>query len=389
MDKRMPGGALMALRGAADHPKTVRLGELLQLPPCCALGIMEALWHKTATYAPNGAIGRLSNKDIAYQLRWNLTTPDELVNAIVEAGFLDEHSRHRLVVHDWHVHSDNTLDAQLYRRGERYANGAIPRGKKLSRVEKAELFEKFYKQPAASLFSPESEAAGERNGTPLEDAVASNVIPFVPAPCGAAKRLPEPVPEPEPVPKEREVSAVAALEIACAHPWALQRHIRPPEVTPGDLVAVVTAVRAEAQATGVSCEVAAMALLEFTRGYARAVSQWPPGEMRYVMPIGKFFQTREYRNDPTTWRRDGAPLQHADRRKPGNSARSPAEQRHQDGLGQILEAFPELARHRGSGSSDGGTESELQHAGTAGGMGEQCAESLDRDRDEVRHRRPA
>lgn len=187
----------MALRGTLTHRKTRKLARTLGIPPCFALGILEGLWHVTAALFPTGAIGLMSNYEIADQIGYT-GDPDALVAALVDAELLDEQRQHRLIVHDWHQHSDNTLDAALYRKGLRYANGSIPRGVKLGKAEKDELFDRFYKQPPANLFVAQEDADRAEAEAPDRPA---NVLQFVPAPGGAAKRLPEPepVPVPEPV----------------------------------------------------------------------------------------------------------------------------------------------------------------------------------------------
>jgi hypothetical protein len=160
--------------------------------------------------------------------------------------------------------------------------------------------------------------------------------------------LPVPVPLPSPPnvgEKARESATPVpvnlspqAVEIACAHPWAVARHLRPAEVSATDVVTIVQAIRDEARDTGVSAEVSGQALLQFTRSYADAVALWPPGDQRFMLGIGKFFTSREYRNDPQTWRRDAANQQPGN--QSGNRTRTPAEQRHRDGLADILPSIP-------------------------------------------------
>lgn len=42
-----------------------------------------------------------------------------------------------------------------------------------------------------------------------------------------------------------------------------------------------------------------------TRNLAEAVTQWPPGEHRFIPNILKFYRDSEYLKDPAIWRRDG------------------------------------------------------------------------------------
>ena len=304
----------MALRGTLNHRKTRKLARLLGIPPCFALGILEAMWHVTAALFPTGAIGRMPNEEIADQLGYT-DDADHLVACLVEAGLLDEHRGHRLIVHDWHEHSDNTLDAALYRKGERYANGSIPRGKKLGSDEKAVLFERFYKQPPASLFGQQEDvdrAAAEATDLP------TNVIPFVAAPCGAVRRLPEPVPVPVPEPVTTPLppavrrgdrrSALRAMERTLATPngQSLQRasqHVLTALRMTGTYglraqVAIVMAIDAECKRVDKSPESAAMEIAE------RMVQSWTDylqvgTLLRFQWHPPKFFEGGHWADDRT------------------------------------------------------------------------------------------
>ncbi len=196
----------MALDGALNHPKIRKLARLLKLDPCMALGVMEAIWNTTRKLAPNGAIGRISNDDIADQIHYS-GDPNFLVAAIVEATLFDEHRLHRLIVHNWHVRSDNTLDAQLFRRGERYANGSMPRGTKLGDKERAK-YAHLWPQPAESLFDQQPVPSVD-GAAVAQNQAAENVVSITAGAAlhGAAGSLPEPAPATEPVPDPVPVPA--------------------------------------------------------------------------------------------------------------------------------------------------------------------------------------
>ena len=110
----------MALRGSLTHRKTRWLAELLRVPVPCALGVMEAVWHVTSERTPNGAIGVLSNRDIAAEMFWS-DDPDALIEALVEVKILDQHPLHRLVVHGWAERCDQAVRRKVSRRGEAFA----------------------------------------------------------------------------------------------------------------------------------------------------------------------------------------------------------------------------------------------------------------------------
>ena len=173
----------MALRGALTHRKTRRLAQLLNTDPCYALGIVESLWHVTGEQAHNGAIGRMSNADIAMEMFYS-GDADRLIEALLTAVFLEAHPEHRLIVHDWHIHSDDATDNKLSRSGLLYANGAKPRMRRLSKTERAHA-EAHYSSPCDSV------------RTDAHD-------------CALPVPVPEPVPVPVPVPVIEETSSPIA-----------------------------------------------------------------------------------------------------------------------------------------------------------------------------------
>src|SRR5688500_771589 len=105
----------MALRGTLTHRKTRRLARLLSVPLPCALGVMEALWPVTANHAPNGAVGRLTNQDIADEMFWD-DDADTLIDCLLQAEVLDHDPEHRLVIHGWAERADESVHAALARR---------------------------------------------------------------------------------------------------------------------------------------------------------------------------------------------------------------------------------------------------------------------------------
>jgi hypothetical protein len=102
------------------------LAAMLDLPRWGAVGLLEMLWHFTARYSPRGDVGKHSDRQIAAAMDWR-AEPERLVQALVDARWLDRVEGGRLWVHDWHEHCDGAADKYLADRGERYANGAEPR----------------------------------------------------------------------------------------------------------------------------------------------------------------------------------------------------------------------------------------------------------------------
>ena len=95
-------------RGVPDHPKTKLLMTLLGLARYQAVGVLESIWHFAASYAKRGDIGRWTNQEIASAIGWDKDA-DGLIEGLVEARFLDADPKHRLLIHDWQEHCDQTV----------------------------------------------------------------------------------------------------------------------------------------------------------------------------------------------------------------------------------------------------------------------------------------
>lgn len=108
-------------RGIAEHPKTEDLAERLEIPVGFAVGILEMLAHWTAKNAIRGDVGRWTDQQIARGIRCGVAT-DLLLAALIESRWLDRHPTHRLVVHDWHDHADESVRKTLKKRGWTFAN---------------------------------------------------------------------------------------------------------------------------------------------------------------------------------------------------------------------------------------------------------------------------
>lgn len=102
-------------RGTPDHPKVVRLAKVLAVRRHVAVGLLEMLWHLTARYTPAGDVGKWSDDEIATALDWD-QDPARLIGAFVGCGLLEPHPMHRLIVHDWPEHADDSVKLLLKRR---------------------------------------------------------------------------------------------------------------------------------------------------------------------------------------------------------------------------------------------------------------------------------
>lgn len=104
----------MALSGALKHPKTRQLARLMKIELPYALGILEALWHVTASQAPCGDIGRMRNEEIAEEMNFK-GNADVLIKNLIESGLLDLCEECRLYVHDWSEHAPQFVRRKVER----------------------------------------------------------------------------------------------------------------------------------------------------------------------------------------------------------------------------------------------------------------------------------
>lgn len=131
-------------REATSHPKLAALERRLGVMRCTAVGILELLWHFTARYTPAGNVGKYADAAIAAAVGWE-KSPGELIDALVDCGWLDRHDEHRLAVHDWADHADDTVHRRLARMRITFADGSAPKLTRLPRKERIDA-EKFYRQ---------------------------------------------------------------------------------------------------------------------------------------------------------------------------------------------------------------------------------------------------
>lgn len=108
-------------RGTPDHWKMRELARLMKVPVKYGLawanGTLERLWHYTAKYHPQGDIGKARDEFIASACGWPETDAMTLVDALVAAKWLDRDTTHRLLVHDWAEHCDDSVKKTLKRNG--------------------------------------------------------------------------------------------------------------------------------------------------------------------------------------------------------------------------------------------------------------------------------
>jgi hypothetical protein len=132
------------------------------------LGLLEALWNVTAEQTPDGAIGTMTDDDIAMEMFYD-GDAGKMIEAMVTAELLDRDVRVRLIVHDWHLHSDDTTDVKLARARRRYAGGEIPRMRKLSKDEREKILADFREMPNSVRTTAHNGALPEPEPEPEPD----------------------------------------------------------------------------------------------------------------------------------------------------------------------------------------------------------------------------
>lgn len=106
----------MALRAVPDHPKFASLKAALGQTKGPVLGWLEAIWHFTGRFTPQGNIGKYSDEAIEAWVEWT-GKPGDLIAALVRTGWVDTDPVHRLLVHDWAQHAENATKNALHRGG--------------------------------------------------------------------------------------------------------------------------------------------------------------------------------------------------------------------------------------------------------------------------------
>jgi hypothetical protein len=122
-------------RGTHQHPKMEDLAARLDRELPLAVGILSILWDFAATFTPRGDIGKYSNEILSRKLGWR-GDPGTLIDALIASGWLDRDEGHRLLIHDWPTHCEDSVHAKLARDHLYFANGQAPRLAKLDAKEK-------------------------------------------------------------------------------------------------------------------------------------------------------------------------------------------------------------------------------------------------------------
>ena len=129
-------------RNTPSHPKMKALARALAMPLPYAVGTMELLWQWAGDFAKRGDVGKYTDEGIAEAVCWT-GDPEHLIRMLVQEKWLDENEEHRLIVHDWPQHCEDSVHTHLARAGEYFADGSRPKLSKLTKDERVEKEETY------------------------------------------------------------------------------------------------------------------------------------------------------------------------------------------------------------------------------------------------------
>jgi hypothetical protein len=89
----------------ANHPKTLKLARLLNVPRVTAVGHLHFLWWWALDYAQDGDLSKFDEMDIAVAADWQ-GEPDVLLAGLKRAGFVNEDGR----IHDWYEYTGRLIE---------------------------------------------------------------------------------------------------------------------------------------------------------------------------------------------------------------------------------------------------------------------------------------
>jgi hypothetical protein len=139
---------------AIQHWKVNDLMRRLEIPRYSAIGILECLWQFTKARASRGDIGKVSDEVIATAVFWipesgHMAEPDReaaahrLIEALVGARFLDADNAHRLLIHAWPEHCEDSVHMSLARSGQLFADGTFPKLGRMNDDDKLRIVQGF------------------------------------------------------------------------------------------------------------------------------------------------------------------------------------------------------------------------------------------------------
>ena len=102
-------------RNTQNHPKVWITCKIVGIRRPALLGHLELLWDFTAQYAPQGDIGRYPDDRIEAAMDWS-GKRGKLISGLVDGKWVDRDDNHRLLIHDWEDHANESIGKLLQRR---------------------------------------------------------------------------------------------------------------------------------------------------------------------------------------------------------------------------------------------------------------------------------
>lgn len=99
---------------ALQSIKFKRLKRLLGRPDYVIVGVLESLWMFASNNCKLGDVGRFDNEELAASIEWE-GDADQLIDAMIHAGWLDRSPVCRLVIHDWYMHAPQFVTRSINR----------------------------------------------------------------------------------------------------------------------------------------------------------------------------------------------------------------------------------------------------------------------------------
>lgn len=315
-------------RGGPRHPKVSHLATLLGRPKYAAVGIVELLFHFTAEFAHAGDIGKFEDEAIAAALCWDGDST-MLVSSLVQSRWLDACPCHRLRVHDWPEHADQTVQRVLSKRNQWfltcYKDASMKLASSYDRTSQPYPFPLPYPSPYPLPIPHPTGVSGV-----LEPPVAATVKPVaVPAPvCGlplevsqteneasanaanSALKPSESDSETHPATQTPSEPSKSLLESPAYVLWAAKEAEKARKLLVEQAEAIyatyprkVGRPKALASITKAIADHGFDVLLNKTQAYAAAVSRWPKTDLQFVPHPTTWFNQSRFNDDPATWER--------------------------------------------------------------------------------------
>ena len=114
------------------HPKMKKLARLLSISWPEAVGYLHYLWWWALDFAQDGDLSKYDANDISDAVLWK-RDPEELYNALIEAGFIDKMEDGSLVIHDWYDYAGKLIEQRQAQAEYRQRQQALYNDLRLTR----------------------------------------------------------------------------------------------------------------------------------------------------------------------------------------------------------------------------------------------------------------